>query len=86
MAEASRARYYVEEESNNHVTIADIGDLKNDMSVLNEISLVVRELHEHRVLKGRALFLFDQFGHLVLVKHDGNGRFIGVDASTGRPR
>lgn len=71
----TRARYMVEKEDEQSVTIADVGS--QSMSVTNDAEAVVQELHERGVLRGRRLYYYDSQGQLDELKHDGSGRFTG---------
>ena len=72
-----RARFFVEREDADSVTIADVGE--TCMSVTNDVEAVVKDLHDRGVLKGRRLFYHDSTGSLDELKHDGKGKFTGFE-------
>ena len=70
-----RARFIVEREDEEFVTITDVGEVA--MSITNDAEAVVRHLHEAGVLRGRRLLYYDSMGFLDELQHDGRGGFIG---------
>jgi len=69
-----RARYRVEEQSDDTLFIADVGE---GMTVTNDAEAVVRDLHRNGVLGARRLLYRDTLGFVDEIKHDGNGAFRG---------
>lgn len=72
----SRAKYFIESETDGTVIITDIS---TGLSVTNEISFVVKELHDTGTLKGRRLFYYDSFGILAEIVHDGKGKYLSIN-------
>lgn len=71
----SRCKYFIEIEDQRSITITDIG---NDLSVLNEITYVVEELHAAGLLGDRRLFFYDHTGRLDEILHNGKGKYMGI--------
>jgi hypothetical protein len=71
----TRARFVVERDDAETVTISDVG--LSSTSVTNDAEAVVMDLHSRGVLRGRRLLYYDSDGQLDELKHDGQGNFTG---------
>lgn len=79
----SQTKYYIEAENQEAVWITDISQ---GLSVTNEISAVVKELHDSGILQGRKLFYYDTFGKLDEILHDGKGKYLSIRPLGEKPK
>lgn len=71
----SRARYRVEDQTDDTIFIKDVGG--DGMTVTNDAEAVVRDLHRNGMLGDRRLLYADSEGTIDEIRHDGKGVFVG---------
>jgi hypothetical protein len=71
------AQFEIVSETDEVVTIRDIGPWHLHPTVTNDAKTVVADLHATRNLGARKLLYYDSENILDELEHDGNGRFTG---------